>query len=191
MHHVGALIARSWPIDYPAALPWARRMVGEVRRAHPRRAVEYTDLLGSMASVHATDRLLVASRADRLRGLVLDAGCGPGHWSVYLAERQVTHPRRRPGTGLPRSGPDPPPRYPVPRRQHRRSGCSTRTHGWRARLVLIGPPRTEPDPATTWGDRPRPRAWQRTADRFLRGIDDRMVRARGHSRLPVTSSRAR
>ncbi len=59
----------------------------EVSDAYARRAAEYTELLGSMAAVDPTDRQLVDSWAGTVTGRVLDAGCGPGHWTNYLAER--------------------------------------------------------------------------------------------------------
>ncbi len=59
----------------------------DVAEAYSRRAAEYTDLLGSMAAVHPADRLLVEAWADAVVGRVLDAGCGPGHWTGHLAAR--------------------------------------------------------------------------------------------------------
>ena len=58
-----------------------------VTAAYSRRAAEYTDLLGSMEAVHPSDRQLIDSWAETLNGRVLDAGCGPGHWTDYLAGR--------------------------------------------------------------------------------------------------------
>lgn len=52
--------------------------------AYGRRATEYVDALGSMAAVHPDDRLLVETWAAPIRGPVLDAGCGPGHWTHHL-----------------------------------------------------------------------------------------------------------
>ncbi|NQX26283.1 class I SAM-dependent methyltransferase [Microbacteriaceae bacterium VKM Ac-2854] len=40
-----------------------------------------------MASVHASDRQLIESWAATVSGRVLDAGCGPGHWTAHLASR--------------------------------------------------------------------------------------------------------
>lgn len=40
-----------------------------------------------MASVHPSDRQLVDTWSNEVRGRVLDAGCGPGHWTAYLAGR--------------------------------------------------------------------------------------------------------
>ncbi|NUJ88594.1 class I SAM-dependent methyltransferase [Plantibacter sp. MCCC 1A11337] len=58
-----------------------------VRDAYARRSTEYVKLLGTMASVHPSDRQLVTSWADRIIGPALDAGCGPGHWTAYLSSR--------------------------------------------------------------------------------------------------------
>lgn len=58
-----------------------------VEDAYSDRALEYTDLLGSMDAVHPSDRQLIDSWADAVTGRVLDAGCGPGHWTSYLASR--------------------------------------------------------------------------------------------------------
>lgn len=55
--------------------------------AYARRAAEYTELLGSMESVHPSDRQLIDTWSDGVTGRVLDAGCGPGHWTNYLAGR--------------------------------------------------------------------------------------------------------
>lgn len=59
----------------------------DVTEAYSRRAAEYTDLLGSMSSVHASDRQLIDSWLETLTGPVLDAGCGPGHWTDHIASR--------------------------------------------------------------------------------------------------------
>lgn len=58
-----------------------------VADAYARRAAEYTELLGSMESVHPSDRQLIDTWSDGVTGRVLDAGCGPGHWTNYLAGR--------------------------------------------------------------------------------------------------------
>lgn len=58
--------------------------------AYSRLASQYTEKLGSMAAVHADDRLLVDSWAEQTRGPALDAGCGPGHWTHHLASRGRT-----------------------------------------------------------------------------------------------------
>ncbi|WP_292859917.1 class I SAM-dependent methyltransferase [Microbacterium sp.] len=52
--------------------------------AYSTRAAEYADALGSMDAVHPSDRQLVDTWARTAAGRVLDAGCGPGHWTDYL-----------------------------------------------------------------------------------------------------------
>jgi SAM-dependent methyltransferase len=74
-------------IVFAAADP--ARLPHDVRNAYARRAAEYTEQLGSMASVHPADRQLVSGWADTMTGPVIDAGCGPGHWTRYLADRGV------------------------------------------------------------------------------------------------------
>lgn len=63
-------------------------MVNEVSSAaYSRRAREYTELLGSMAAVHPSDLQLVSKWASDVDGEIVDAGCGPGHWTNFLAEQ--------------------------------------------------------------------------------------------------------
>lgn len=61
--------------------------VDTVRESYSARSQEYVDLLGSISSTHPSDRALVTSWAASLTGPVLDAGCGPGQWTDFLAER--------------------------------------------------------------------------------------------------------
>ena len=65
----------------------ARRAGRLVVEAYSDRADEYAQVLGSMHAVHSADRSLVESWADGVTGTVLDAGCGPGHWTAHLAGR--------------------------------------------------------------------------------------------------------
>ena len=58
--------------------------------AYGSRAIEYTELLGSMSAVHPSDRQIIDSWAERVTGRVLDAGCGPGHWTNYLTQLGLT-----------------------------------------------------------------------------------------------------
>lgn len=61
----------------------------DVTGAYGARAIEYVELLGSMDAVHPSDRQLVDTWAGGVTGRVLDAGCGPGHWTGHLVERGV------------------------------------------------------------------------------------------------------
>ena len=49
--------------------------------------MEYANLFGSMGAAHPSDRQLVDTWADAISGPVIDAGCGPGHWTNYLVQR--------------------------------------------------------------------------------------------------------
>lgn len=40
-----------------------------------------------MTAVHPSDRQVIDTWAGTISGQVLDAGCGPGHWTDYLARR--------------------------------------------------------------------------------------------------------
>lgn len=60
-----------------------------VRDAYDARVAEYAEHLGTLAATHPADRALVADWADGITGTVLDAGCGPGHWTAFLAARGV------------------------------------------------------------------------------------------------------
>lgn len=64
-------------------------MTSDVRAAYERRAAAYTERLGSMAAVHPADEHLVSTWAAGVDGPVLDAGCGPGHWTAHLAAQGV------------------------------------------------------------------------------------------------------
>jgi SAM-dependent methyltransferase len=70
-------------------------MVDEASDAYSRRAAEYIELFGSMSAVHPSDRQLVSTWAGGIGGSVIDAGCGPGQWTNFLAE-----------SGLPARGTD-------------------------------------------------------------------------------------
>lgn len=56
----------------------------DVAIAYAARAAEYADALGSMTAVHPSDKQLVETWASMTSGRVLDAGCGPGHWTDHL-----------------------------------------------------------------------------------------------------------
>lgn len=63
---------------------------GAVRSAYSARAHEYIDLLGNIDTTASEDRALVALWARGCTGRVVDIGCGPGHWTAYLAALGVT-----------------------------------------------------------------------------------------------------
>lgn len=56
----------------------------DVTRAYAARAAEYVAALGAMDAVHPSDRQLVETWAQAVSGPILDAGCGPGHWTAHL-----------------------------------------------------------------------------------------------------------
>ncbi|MDR4534130.1 class I SAM-dependent methyltransferase [Glutamicibacter sp. PS] len=70
-------------------------------------AERYTELFGDVARLAVEDRRLISSWAAECHGRILDAGCGPGHWSAWLAaqghhtlgvdvsERFITSARQR------------------------------------------------------------------------------------------------
>lgn len=60
-------------------------MAARTQNAYTNRAREYAALLGSMDAAHPADRHLVETWADQVDGAILDAGCGPGHWTAHLA----------------------------------------------------------------------------------------------------------
>ncbi|WP_413600252.1 class I SAM-dependent methyltransferase [Curtobacterium sp. Curtsp57] len=62
-------------------------MSSDVEASYGGRAAEYIGLLGSMTSVHPADEHLVTTWARGIDGPIIDAGCGPGHWTAHLAER--------------------------------------------------------------------------------------------------------
>lgn len=58
-----------------------------VSGAYSGRATEYGELFGSTDAVHPSDRRLVSTWAEGIEGPVLDAGCGPGQWTNFLAQQ--------------------------------------------------------------------------------------------------------
>jgi SAM-dependent methyltransferase len=63
--------------------------VTDVAAAYAARAAEYVEVVGSMTAVHPSDRHLVETWAAAASGPILDAGCGPGHWTHHLHQRGV------------------------------------------------------------------------------------------------------
>lgn len=65
-------------------------MAKNSRNVYVDRAREYAMHLGSMDAVHPADRHLIETWSDHIRGKILDAGCGPGHWTAHLDQRGCT-----------------------------------------------------------------------------------------------------
>jgi SAM-dependent methyltransferase len=64
----------------------------DVATAYDARAEEYVEKLGSVDQMASTDRATIQRWRDSIAGRILDAGCGPGHWSDVLSDgggRQV------------------------------------------------------------------------------------------------------
>ena len=57
-----------------------------VRAAYSARSDEYTAALGSVSAMDPRDVRLISDWAAGCRGPVVDAGCGPGHWTHRMAE---------------------------------------------------------------------------------------------------------
>ena len=56
-----------------------------VQSAYEKRAEEYIELLGSMDAMAAPDCEAITTWARGVNGPIVDAGCGPGHWSDHLS----------------------------------------------------------------------------------------------------------
>ncbi|MGZ6734000.1 MAG: class I SAM-dependent methyltransferase [Nocardioides sp.] len=57
-----------------------------VAAAYDGRAEEYIDLLGSLDQMADTDRATILAWRDSVEGRIVDAGCGPGHWTDLLCD---------------------------------------------------------------------------------------------------------
>ena len=58
----------------------------DVQSAYFARADEYVSALGSIEAMHEPDRQLIFRWASQLSGRIVDAGCGPGHWTDFLSK---------------------------------------------------------------------------------------------------------
>lgn len=59
--------------------------------AYDAKAEEYVELLGSVAQMPPEDVATITAWGEGVTGPVLDAGCGPGHWSDHLAKGADRH----------------------------------------------------------------------------------------------------
>ncbi|MFJ4999513.1 class I SAM-dependent methyltransferase [Microbacterium sp. NPDC088619] len=55
-----------------------------IAAAYDARAAEYVELAGAIGQMDARDRASIAAWRDAAPGQLLDAGCGPGHWTEFL-----------------------------------------------------------------------------------------------------------
>lgn len=55
-----------------------------VARAYDERAAEYLEVAGDLGLMDPRDRELIRRWRDETPGMLLDAGCGPGHWTAFL-----------------------------------------------------------------------------------------------------------
>lgn len=62
----------------------------EVRRSYGARADEYTALLGSVEALSPIDRETITDWGRSIDGPIVDAGCGPGHWTQHLRDLGAT-----------------------------------------------------------------------------------------------------
>ena len=65
------------------------RSDARIRDGYAARAGEYTELFGDIGQMDDLDRERIGRWADGVGGRVLDAGCGPGHWTAFLVDRGV------------------------------------------------------------------------------------------------------
>ncbi|WP_260857239.1 class I SAM-dependent methyltransferase [Microbacterium sp. 1.5R] len=63
-----------------------RRERDVIAAAYDERAAEYEAVGGRLSQMDPRDVATIRSWRDATAGPVLDAGCGPGHWTAFLAE---------------------------------------------------------------------------------------------------------
>ncbi len=61
--------------------------MGQVSAAYAGRAADYIDALGRIECTAEQDRAMIGAWAGGVDGLVLDVGCGPGHWTAWLQDQ--------------------------------------------------------------------------------------------------------
>lgn len=65
--------------------------LAEVEASYTEWAAAYIEQFASADLAEEEDRALIGAWAESLHGPVLDAGCGPGHWSAFLREIGRAH----------------------------------------------------------------------------------------------------
>lgn len=61
-----------------------------IAHAYDGRAEEYVSVGGSLEQMDEQDRAVIAHWRDATVGALLDAGCGPGHWTAFLHDGHRT-----------------------------------------------------------------------------------------------------
>ncbi|MBS1907599.1 MAG: class I SAM-dependent methyltransferase [Actinobacteria bacterium] len=62
----------------------------QVAAAYDARAAEYIALIGSLDQMERADVALIGRWRDETSGALLDAGCGPGLWTAFLANQECS-----------------------------------------------------------------------------------------------------
>lgn len=57
----------------------------EIAAAYDGRAAEYVEIAGALEQMNVRDREVITAWRDATTGTLLDAGCGPGHWTEFLS----------------------------------------------------------------------------------------------------------
>lgn len=70
-------------VDQPETVP---SDIDVVQAAYGSWAAVYIERFGTADKASPEDRAVIAQWAGTVEGAVLDAGCGPGHWSAYLRD---------------------------------------------------------------------------------------------------------
>jgi ubiquinone/menaquinone biosynthesis C-methylase UbiE len=63
--------------------------ITKIAAAYDSRAAEYIELIGTIDKLAEQDRDTITTWRDTTTGRLLDAGCGPGHWSQELTTQGV------------------------------------------------------------------------------------------------------
>lgn len=64
--------------------------VSKVINAYGERSAEYIELFGTIGLASEADRTAVLAWARGVTGPIVDVGCGPGQWTRFLSEHDLT-----------------------------------------------------------------------------------------------------